>query len=71
LAFAPDSLSLSITDDGSGFDPAAPLAPDRHFGLLGMRERARLLPARLIVDSAPGRGTNVSLTLDLNEPITL
>lgn len=71
LVFASDSLSLSVADNGCGFDPAAPISPDRHFGLLGMRERARLLPARLTVDSAPGRGTTVSVTLDLKESIVL
>ena len=60
LAFGPDAVSLSVTDDGVGFDP------DGHhegFGLLGMRERAQRIGARLVVTSAPGQGTRVETVL--------
>jgi signal transduction histidine kinase len=57
-------LWLEIEDDGSGFNPDA-VAPQegslRGIGLLGMRERAELIGARLTIDSAPGQGTHVRL----------
>lgn len=50
---------LSITDDGVGFDTAAPV--QGHYGLLGIREQAALVHARLTVHSAPGQGTCIEL----------
>ena len=52
--------------DGQGF-----LAPERvsdlvasgHCGLMGMHERAELLGARLVIQSAPGAGTRIELHL--------
>lgn len=49
-----------VEDDGIGFTAAAP--PNGHFGLQGMRERAELLGATLVVESGPGQGTTVHLT---------
>jgi signal transduction histidine kinase len=55
-------LELVVTDDGPGF--AAVAGPSEgHFGLLLMRERARAVGAELVVDSTPGRGTRVALSL--------
>ena len=34
-----------------------------HFGLIGMRERAELIGARLVIHSSPGQGTTVELIL--------
>jgi signal transduction histidine kinase len=56
LAFRPDLVSLSISDDGVGFDLDA---HHEGFGLLGMRERAERIGARLIVSSTPGCGSRV------------
>ena len=50
---------LSLRDDGVGFDPRRG-AEGRH-GILGMRERARVLGGRLRVDSRPGRGTRIDV----------
>jgi PAS domain S-box-containing protein len=61
-------LVVSITDNGTGFEPAAtPTARRREtsFGLLGMHDRAALLHGSLDVDSAPGRGTTVTLSVPL------
>jgi signal transduction histidine kinase len=55
-------LVLSIRDDGVGFDAQASDA-DGHFGLRGMRERARQIGADLRIDSAPGAGTTITVTL--------
>jgi signal transduction histidine kinase len=51
--------SLSITDDGAGFDTTVPVPG--HYGLLGMREQAALVGATLSVRSAPGQGTRIEL----------
>ncbi len=54
-------LALTVADDGAGFDPGA--VPGGHYGLLGMREQAALIGAELHVDSAPGQGTRVSVSV--------
>lgn len=50
----------SIRDDGRGFDP---IAATRGFGLHSMRERAELVGGALRVQSAPGEGTEINLTV--------
>ena len=59
------ALGLRIDDDGKGFDLADRGAADGHFGIQGMRERAKRIGAELRIDTAPGRGTIVSVTLPL------
>lgn len=59
-------IKLEVADDGIGFSvPNSPteFAPSGHFGLLGMRERADLVGARLEVQSAAGQGTRLSVHL--------
>lgn len=60
------SVRLIIRDNGSGFNPATITSTDsqrRGFGLIGMNERARMLGGRLIIYSAPGQGTTLTMTL--------
>jgi PAS domain S-box-containing protein len=57
-------LRVRIDDEGRGFDVEAALAGPSS-GLAGMRERARLLRGRLTIDSAPGTGSRLSLSLPL------
>jgi signal transduction histidine kinase len=69
VAFEEHALTLTVTDDGVGFE--AGLAPDvltraGHLGLVGMRERALLLGGRLTVESGPGKGTRVSASFPLS-----
>ncbi|MEV6598655.1 GAF domain-containing sensor histidine kinase [Actinoplanes sp. NPDC051346] len=52
---------LSVTDDGTGFDP--PDSPGSGYGLTGMAERVHLLGGRLRVKSRPGAGTTVEVTV--------
>ena len=52
---------LRITDDGQGFDPAT--AGEGRFGLVSMRERAERLGARFAIESHPGSGTKVEVSL--------
>lgn len=57
-------LSLTVHDDGAGFDPASvPRAGQQHFGLLIMRERVESLGGRLDVRSTSGAGTCVRVAL--------
>jgi signal transduction histidine kinase len=60
-------LLIEVQDDGAGFDPAQ-ADPDSRYGLLGMRERARVIGAEIEVESRPGSGTAVRLHLPLAEP---
>jgi signal transduction histidine kinase len=54
-------LQLRIEDDGIGFDPAAP--HQGHYGIIGLHEQAQLIGAHLLIDSAPSRGTTLTVTL--------
>ena len=60
------TVQLSVRDDGSGFDPEA---NTDGFGLLGMRERVELLGGRLRLDSAPGNGTSVYVSIPTQRPV--
>jgi two-component system nitrate/nitrite sensor histidine kinase NarX len=60
-------LLIEVQDDGAGFNPAQ-ADPDSRYGLLGMRERARVIGAEIEVQSRPGSGTAVRLHLPLPEP---
>ncbi len=66
-----DSVAALVEDDGLGFDVAATLqnyASRGSLGLLQMRESARLIGARLTIDSSPGHGTRVRLRIPLPAP---
>ncbi|MDX1413757.1 MAG: histidine kinase [Candidatus Promineifilaceae bacterium] len=66
LAYAADQITLSIVDNGAGFDqPDSPaeMAGNGHFGLLGIQERAEIIGAHLKIESQPGRGTRLTITL--------
>jgi len=67
-------LRVIVEDDGRGFDSAAVSASaddQRRLGLLGMAERAALVTGTLEVESAPGNGTTIYLTvpLDVGDPV--
>jgi signal transduction histidine kinase len=62
LSHAPDAVELTVRDDGCGFDATAMPAAG-HFGLTGMRERAARMNARLRIESRPGGGTTLTLTV--------
>jgi signal transduction histidine kinase len=53
-------LALTVADDGIGFDQNS--LPNGHIGMASMHERAKLIKAYLGVKSAPGQGTEVTLT---------
>jgi signal transduction histidine kinase len=65
-ADAGHELGLRIQDDGQGFDPAAPARDgEAHFGLSIIRERVQQIRGTLVVDSAPGQGTTVYVSVQL------
>lgn len=69
LAVADGDVVLEVTDDGTGFDPAATAesGDDRvgGYGLQSMVERAELVGGRLDLRSRPGEGTTVTVTVPL------
>ncbi len=57
-----DELWLTISDKGRGFDPAS-LAETTGLGLMTIRERAKLLGGRMVIQSAPGKGSIFFITV--------
>jgi signal transduction histidine kinase len=65
-----DRVCLSVQDNGSGFDVDAIQGrhdAHEHLGLSGMRERAALLNGSLSIESRPGLGTTVSVSIPVPE----
>src|SRR5262245_6722732 len=64
LDFTAQEVQLQIRDDGRGFEPKSWGGAKRdHFGLLGIKERVASLCGVLSVDSAPGIGTRLLVTI--------
>jgi len=61
LTVSADGATAEITDDGRGFDPVG--VHGEHYGIIGMRERAEAIGARLAVTSRPGAGTTVRIVI--------
>ena len=60
------TLSISVTDNGQGFDPdSRPGVSEGHYGLQGIRERLKDYTGTLSLESTPGRGTKAVVTLTL------
>ena len=64
------TITLTVSDDGRGFDPQRVLAQEAdvgveggHFGLRGIQDRVAMLGGTFGIDSAPGRGTSLTVTL--------
>jgi len=62
IRYAGHSLSLTIKDDGDGFD-AAKAFSDEHFGLRGMRERIHRFDGKLEIQSVSHQGTSVRVEI--------
>ena len=58
------TLEILVADDGKGFDPGS-LAEGWRNGMGNIRRRTAAMNARLDVQSAPGKGTTVTLSVDL------
>ena len=63
LDYSADRTRLAVEDDGIGFDPEAATPKEGHFGLRGMRERAKQIAAVLTVDSETGHGTKIEIVV--------
>jgi PAS domain S-box-containing protein len=60
-----DEARLTVTDDGCGFDVDRVLGGGVHLGLHGIRERAELLAGKADIQSKPGEGTTIMVTVPL------
>jgi signal transduction histidine kinase len=58
----PAMARLRVADDGDGFDESRGVR-ETAFGLVGMRERAEVIDAELVVTSSPGAGTTIEVTV--------
>ncbi|MFJ3815917.1 sensor histidine kinase [Streptomyces sp. NPDC090056] len=68
LSFMDASVTLDVVDDGKGFEPGS-VRPSSEggFGLPAMRSRAESLGGTFTVESAPGQGTAVAVSLPLSD----
>lgn len=66
LVFDATSVRLKVKDDGRGFDAETQGGSNGHFGLVGMRERAREMGGEVRVGSRPGEGCEV----EVNVPVS-
>ncbi len=64
------AVIAEVADPGAGFVPTGASEGNRGLGLVGMRERATMIGGRLTIDSAPGAGTRVRVTIPINMEIT-
>ncbi|MCP3996739.1 MAG: sensor histidine kinase [bacterium] len=62
LSFLPGAVALDVRDDGIGFRTDGSVG-DSSFGLAGMRQRVEDVSGRMEVESVPGEGTAVSITV--------
>lgn len=69
LEFLEDKLKVYVYDDGTGFDITSLKSRAENvnsgFGLFSMRERIELLNGKIDMDSSPGKGTRLNVTLPL------
>jgi signal transduction histidine kinase len=63
LAYEDSVITLTVADDGRGFEPVTPSQRSDHFGLTSMRERAELVGGALRIESRPGGGTSVTAVI--------
>lgn len=58
------AIRLSVQDDGCGFDPGRRPGPEEgHFGLQGVAERLARMNGTLDIESRPGKGAKISITI--------
>ena len=70
LRDADSATVLSIVDNGCGFDLYTAANKSGHFGLLGMRERARQTGGELVITTNPGAGTAVTIRIPNHPPVS-
>ena len=62
-----NAVHLRVVDNGQGFDLAAADRTSPHWGLSNMRERAQAIGATLVINTAVGKGTSVTVQLPRDE----
>ncbi|MBP1653160.1 MAG: hypothetical protein H6Q26_3317 [Bacteroidetes bacterium] len=63
LAFAGNVLTLSIQDNGNGFDVAEIMKQHKGMGLQNIQKRAGMIGGHTQIQSAPGAGTTIKITI--------
>ena len=69
LTFHPGDVILDVVDNGAGFDPSDAIdrrATGGSLGLSGVYRRVEALGGEITIESAPGEGTGISITVPLN-----
>jgi two-component system sensor histidine kinase DegS len=64
LEFKPYVVHFLVRDDGIGFDQSAKTERPQ-FGIMGMKERVKLLQGKMKIDSKPGKGTTLLFSIPL------
>jgi signal transduction histidine kinase len=60
-------VAMSVSDDGAGFSPTAPNTTNKHgLGLVGMEERILGVGGEFHIESTPGRGTKIRISVPRN-----
>ena len=65
INFERHRVTVTVSDDGKGFDPASVAGLTGHFGLATIRERAEEIKAKVRLSSAPECGTSIAVTVRL------
>ena len=69
LTYQSDCVTLRVQDDGDGFDvKQAPTSLNGHYGITGMRERARKIGGQIEIQSEIGTGSQIELSVPYAEP---
>jgi signal transduction histidine kinase len=63
LTYNPNAVALYVEDDGTGFNPQTPTS--NSYGLIFIRERARLVGGSVVVNSEVGKGTKIYVNIPL------
>lgn len=68
MQYNPQQIVITVEDNGIGFNQKLIDEPEyhnAHFGLVGMKERVELVEGRMDIDSKPGHGTKVMITIPI------
>ena len=71
LDYETDQIKLQICDSGIGFDARKNLSPPRGWGLAGMRERSEAVGGVFRLETSPGMGTNIEVSIPVNHNQTI
>jgi PAS domain S-box-containing protein len=66
LSISGQFITVAVSDEGQGFDPAMLYHSKAGLGLLSLRERSAYIEGSLEIDSSPGNGTRINLTIPLS-----